>query len=140
MVVQVAHIKGQYADAIVAATTFYEGMGWGEVAEAVKKGFAESGYVAALRRAADVELAKHGNEGGVAFDAANNYAMAGDRARALDSLKRPTRIAIPICRISGATASSIPGTPSRASGAAAEDGTCPSRTPQLSGYRIRPTR
>jgi serine/threonine-protein kinase len=88
MIVQVAHLKKQYADAIAAATTFYEGMGWGDVAEALKKAFAESGYVTALRRAADVELAKHGNEGGVAFDAASNYAMAGDRARALDSLER----------------------------------------------------
>jgi eukaryotic-like serine/threonine-protein kinase len=88
MIVQVAHIKEQYADAIAAATTFYEGMGWGDVAEALKKTFAESGHVAALRRAADVELAKHGSEGGVAFDAAGNYAMAGERARSLDWLEK----------------------------------------------------
>jgi serine/threonine-protein kinase len=57
------------------------------VAEALKKGYAESGYAGAWRRAAEVMLAKHGDER-VATDAAGNYAIAGDRGRALDLLEK----------------------------------------------------
>ena len=59
-----------------------------DVAEALKKGFADSRYAEALRKATAVEVAKHAGEGGVAWDAAYNYAMAGDRALALDWLER----------------------------------------------------
>jgi serine/threonine-protein kinase len=81
------HMKQQYAEAVVAATAYYKSTGLADVAEALHKAYAESGYAAALRRATDVELAKHGGEPGVAIDAASNYAMAGDRARALDLLE-----------------------------------------------------
>jgi serine/threonine protein kinase len=50
------------------------------------KGHAESGYAAALRRAPDVELRTYGSA--AVWDAASNYAMAGDLARALDLLER----------------------------------------------------
>jgi hypothetical protein len=82
------HMKQQYADGIAAKATAYDVLGRPDVAAALKQGYAESGYAGALRRAADVELAKHGDEGGVKFDAASNYAMAGDHARALDWLEK----------------------------------------------------
>ena len=82
------HMKQQYADVIAANAASYEGLGRPDVAEALKKGYVESGYAGALRQATEVELAKHGHEGGVAFDAASSYAMAGDRARALDWLEK----------------------------------------------------
>jgi hypothetical protein len=81
-------MKHQYAEVIAAGAFLYEQVGRPDVAEAFKKGYAESGYAAALRQAADLELAKHAGEGGVAMDAAISYAMAGDRARALDWLEK----------------------------------------------------
>jgi len=87
-VIYAQHMKQQYADAIAAYAASYEGLGRPIVAEALKKGYAESSYAGALRQATAVELAKHGDEGGVAFDAGSNYAMAGDRARALDWLEK----------------------------------------------------
>jgi serine/threonine-protein kinase len=87
-VVPARHMKHQYADAIASQTAYYEAWGRPDVAEALKKGYAEVGYAGALRQATEVELAKHGNEGGVAFDAGSNYAMAGDRVRALDWLEK----------------------------------------------------
>jgi tetratricopeptide (TPR) repeat protein len=82
------HVKQRYADVIATAATYYEAMGYGDVAEALRKGYAESGYAAAWRRAMDVEVAKHGNDPGVAMDAASNYPMIGERARALDLLEK----------------------------------------------------
>jgi len=83
-----AIMKQQWADAVAANAAMYEGLGRPDVAEAMKKGYAEAGYAAAFRRAADVELEKHGNEGGVEYDAAGNYAIAGDYPRALDWLEK----------------------------------------------------
>ena len=82
------HMKQQYAEVIAAQAAYYEGLGRPDVAEALKKGYAESGYAGAWRKANDVELAKHGGEPGVAFDVGGNYALAGDRARALDWLEK----------------------------------------------------
>ncbi len=80
------HLKQRYAEAAVAAAAYYEGVGFKDVAEALKQRYAESGYAAALRLASEVELAKHGDP--TAWDAACNYAMVGDRSRALDLLER----------------------------------------------------
>jgi TolB-like protein/tRNA A-37 threonylcarbamoyl transferase component Bud32 len=86
--VHTAHMKQQYAEAIAAAAVVYEGTGRRDVAEALKKGFAEAGYHGAWRRATDVEVAKYAGEPDVAWDAAVNYAMAGDDARALEWLEK----------------------------------------------------
>jgi tetratricopeptide (TPR) repeat protein len=86
--VAAGHMKKQYADVIAAAAAAAEGAGRPAVAEALKKGYAESGYENALRKAIEVELAKHGGEPGVASDAVNTYLMAGDNARALDWLEK----------------------------------------------------
>jgi serine/threonine-protein kinase len=84
------HLKNLHDEAIATSAATYAGstMGWPDVAEALKKGYAESGYAAALRRAAELETAKYGDLPGVAIDAANNYAMAGDNPRALDWLEK----------------------------------------------------
>jgi serine/threonine-protein kinase len=82
------HMKRQYAEAVVAATAYYRSIGLADVAAALERAYADSGYTAALRQAADLELAKHGSEPGVVMDAAQTYGMAGDRARALDLLER----------------------------------------------------
>ncbi len=81
-------MKHRYADAIKAQAAYYKAWGWPDVADALTKGYAESGYAVALRRATEVALATHGGEPGVAYEAAWNYTMAGDRARALDWLER----------------------------------------------------
>jgi serine/threonine-protein kinase len=86
MVFYAQHLKQRHADAIAAAATYYASQGWEGVAEALRQGYAESGYTAALRRAAEVELTKYGSA--AVWDAASNYAMAGDFARALDLLER----------------------------------------------------
>jgi hypothetical protein len=58
--------------------------GWPEVADALKKGDTEVGYAGALRAAADLETAKYSTLPGVANDAALNYLMARDAARAFE--------------------------------------------------------
>jgi TolB-like protein/Tfp pilus assembly protein PilF len=78
----------RYAGAIEAQAAYYKAWGWPDVADALTKSYAESGWAAALRRATEVALAAHGGEPGVAYEAAWNYAMAGDRALALDWLER----------------------------------------------------
>ena len=95
VLVQTAHMKQQYADVVAAAATMYEATGRPDVAEALKKGYAEVGYAAAWRQATAVELAKYGDEPGVALDAAENYAIAADRARALDLLERAYKERVP---------------------------------------------
>ncbi|MGE5199275.1 MAG: protein kinase domain-containing protein [Rhodospirillaceae bacterium] len=86
--VAAGHMKKQYAEVITAAAAAAEGTGRPDVAEALKKGYAQSGYANAWRKATEVELAKHGGEPGVASDAVNGYLMAGDNARALDWLEK----------------------------------------------------
>jgi len=81
-------MKQNYAGAIEAQAAYYKAMGWPDVADALTKGYAESGYAAALRRATEVALGTHRGEPAVAYEAAWNYAMAGDRALALDWLER----------------------------------------------------
>jgi tetratricopeptide (TPR) repeat protein len=85
---QSAHMKRQFADVIAALAVVYEQGGRPAVAAALRKGFTDSGYAEALRKATAVELAKHAGEGGVAMDAATNYALAGDRALALGWLEK----------------------------------------------------
>jgi tetratricopeptide (TPR) repeat protein len=87
-VLSVKHMKQQYPDVIAAQATWYAELGLPELADALKKGYAESGYAEAWRRANAAELAKYGNKPGVAADVGLNYAMAGDRARALDWLEK----------------------------------------------------
>jgi serine/threonine-protein kinase len=82
------HSQRRYADAASAATNFYEWRGRPDVAAAFKKAYAESGHAAAWRQATDVLLAKYGAEPGVAYDAAENCAIAGDRERAIGLLER----------------------------------------------------
>jgi len=84
------HEQKRHDEAIELQASAYAGplYGWPDVAEAVRKGYADAGYAAAFRRAADLEIAKHGNEPGVAIDAANNYVIASDHPRALDWLER----------------------------------------------------
>jgi eukaryotic-like serine/threonine-protein kinase len=86
--VSAQHMKRQYADVIAAAAAMFETTGRGDVAAALKNGYAASGYADAWRQAADVELAKHGSDPGVAIRAARHYAMAGDDAHALALLER----------------------------------------------------
>jgi tetratricopeptide (TPR) repeat protein len=81
-------MKQHYAGAIEAQAAYYKAMGWPDVADALTRGYAESGYAAALRRATEVALRTHGGEPAVAYEAAWNYTMAGDRALALDWLER----------------------------------------------------
>jgi Tfp pilus assembly protein PilF len=82
------HMKQRYADVITAQATYYVEVGRPELADAIKKGYAESGYAEAWRQANAVELAKYGDKPGTAYDVGVNYAMAGDRARALDWLEK----------------------------------------------------
>jgi tetratricopeptide (TPR) repeat protein len=84
------HETKQHDKAIETMADVYAGplFGYPEVANALRKGYAEIGYAGAWRRAAEVETAKHGTEPGVAFDAAANYVMAGDNAHALEWLEK----------------------------------------------------
>jgi len=84
------HGKKQHDEVIATAAALYGGSlyGWPDVADALKRNYAALGYAGALHALADMEIAKHGTEPGVAVDAASNYLMAGDNARALDWLEK----------------------------------------------------
>jgi TolB-like protein/Tfp pilus assembly protein PilF len=84
------HESGQHDEAIKAATRSYADGRPDEpdIREALERGYAEDGYAGAFRRAADVEVSRHAEEPGIAIDAASNYMLAGDTARALDWLEK----------------------------------------------------
>ena len=84
------HEQKRHGEAIEVAASAHSGplFGWPDVAEAVRKGYAEAGSAAAFLRAADLETATHGNEPGVAIDAAMNHVMGADDPRALDCLEK----------------------------------------------------
>jgi TolB-like protein len=84
------HAKNRRDEVTATAAGIYAGplFGWRDVGEALKRDYAKLGYTGALHAAADAEMAKHGSEPGTAFDAASNYVMTGDSARALDCLEQ----------------------------------------------------
>ena len=80
------YMTKRYDEAIAAAAALYASpmFGWPEVEDALKKRYAEAGFQAAMRQAADLETAKYGTMPGVANDAGMNYLMAGDPTRAFE--------------------------------------------------------
>jgi TolB-like protein/Tfp pilus assembly protein PilF/tRNA A-37 threonylcarbamoyl transferase component Bud32 len=91
------HMSKRYEEAMTAAATLYASpmFGWPDVADALKKGYAEVGYAGALRATADLETAKYGTLPGVANDAAMNYLMAGDTARAFEWFEKAFKVRDP---------------------------------------------
>ncbi len=87
-VIPALHEKRRFDEVITTAARYYDEWGYPDVKDALERGFAESGYAGAWQRALDLEASRHGGEPGIAWDAANNYAMVGDRERALDWLER----------------------------------------------------
>jgi serine/threonine protein kinase/Tfp pilus assembly protein PilF len=84
------HGSGQHDEAIKAASRYYADRlpDAPDIREALERGYAEEGYAGAFRRAADVEVSRHVEVPGIAWDAAGNYILAGDTARALDWLEK----------------------------------------------------
>ncbi len=81
------HEKKQYEEVIATAARYYAP--WmPDVKEALERGYTETGYVGAWRKATEDEAAKHGGEPGVANELAQTCAMLGDKACALDWLER----------------------------------------------------
>jgi tetratricopeptide (TPR) repeat protein len=84
------HESGQQDEAIKAAIVSYAS--WlpdkPDIREALERGYAEEGYAGAFRRAADIEVSRYAEEPGIARDAAGNYILAGDTAKALDWLEK----------------------------------------------------
>ena len=76
----------RHDEAVATAAALYgsQMFGWSDIADAVKKTYAEAGFEAAMRRLADLETARYGALPGVANDAGGNYLMAGDTARAFE--------------------------------------------------------
>jgi len=80
--------KGLHEEALAAARRFFEMLGDGEVAEALRRGEAESGYEGAMRLAA-LELEKRAAATHVpAVRIARLWAHAGDVDRALEWLEK----------------------------------------------------
>jgi tetratricopeptide (TPR) repeat protein len=95
--IQSLYMNKQYEQAVGAAATLYASamFGWPEIADALKKAYAEVGFAGALRRIADLETAKYGTLPGVANDAATNYLMAGDTARAFEWFEKAYEVRDP---------------------------------------------
>jgi TolB-like protein/Tfp pilus assembly protein PilF/predicted Ser/Thr protein kinase len=84
------HESGQHDEAIKTAIRYYAS--WLpdalDLREALERGYAEEGYAGAFRRVADVEVSRHAEVPGIAWDAAFNYMLAGDKVKALDWLEK----------------------------------------------------
>jgi TolB-like protein len=80
------YMTRRYDAAVAAAAGLYASamFGWPEVADTLRRTYAEAGFERAMRRVADLETAKYGTLPGVANDAGMNYLMAGDTARAFE--------------------------------------------------------
>jgi TolB-like protein/tetratricopeptide (TPR) repeat protein len=81
------HESGRYDEVIKVAKEFYDDW-WPDVGQALVRGYADAGYTAAWRRAADVQVSRHGEEPGVSADAASCFMFAGETARALEWLEK----------------------------------------------------
>jgi TolB-like protein/tetratricopeptide (TPR) repeat protein/predicted Ser/Thr protein kinase len=85
------HESGQHDEAIKAAIRYYacwlpDAL---DIREALERGYAEEGYAGAWRRLADIQVSRHVEVPGIAWDvASNNYMLAGDTAKALDWLEK----------------------------------------------------
>jgi len=85
-IIDALYLKGARAEALAALREFYAGDQ--EMLEAVNRGYADGGYRAALRRAADVWGSRPATFMASSFMAATWYALAEDRERTLDWLER----------------------------------------------------
>jgi len=79
------HASGRYDEVITVKKDFYDDW-WPEVGQALAQGYADAGYAAAWRRAADVQVSRHDKEPGIAADVAECFLFAGETARALEWL------------------------------------------------------
>ena len=95
--IQSLYMTKRYDDAAAASAALYASpmFGWSEVADALRKSYAEAGFEAAMRRVADLETAKYGTMPGVANDAGTNYLMAGDTARAFQWFEKASEVRDP---------------------------------------------
>ncbi len=81
------HATQRHDEMITAARTIYAGW-YPDVGKALDQAYAGRDYAGAWRRAAEVEVARHGKEPGAALDIAQNYLFAGDSTPALDWLEK----------------------------------------------------
>jgi serine/threonine-protein kinase len=81
------HASGRYDEVITVKKDFYDDW-WPEVGQALVRGYPDAGYAAAWRRAAHVQVSRHDEEPGSAFDAAECFLFAGETARALEWLEK----------------------------------------------------
>jgi TolB-like protein len=79
--------KGMYDDAVAEARTFFELLGEGQLAEVLRCGYADVGYAATMRAAADTLTERSGHTHVPAVRIARLYAHAGDVERTLDWLE-----------------------------------------------------
>jgi tetratricopeptide (TPR) repeat protein len=82
------HDKGAYAEAIAAERRIYAVFGDRELEAALGRGYAEAGYRGAMRRAAEVVVARPGAADLMPVSVAQFYVHAGEKERALEWLER----------------------------------------------------
>jgi tetratricopeptide (TPR) repeat protein len=82
------HLKGMKVEAVAALRDAATALGDGELAQAVARAYAEEGYAAVWRRAADTRASRFGADQSRAHRIATDYLRAGDTDRALDWLEK----------------------------------------------------
>ncbi len=82
------HQKGMYEEALAEAKEHFSLQGFGELEEALDRGYAQGGYAEAMRFAADTLVARSERSYVQAQWIAQLYAHAGEKDRALDWLEK----------------------------------------------------
>jgi tetratricopeptide (TPR) repeat protein len=78
--------NARYEESLAEMKALCSSVGDFEIAEALTKGYAQSGFRGAVRRVADILATRARKTYVHAFEVASNYALAGDEAQALDWL------------------------------------------------------
>jgi TolB-like protein/tRNA A-37 threonylcarbamoyl transferase component Bud32 len=82
------HEKRMYKEALAEASNYFAAVGDNQVVEALARGYAEGGYAAAMRRAAEMLATPSSRTYVLPTTIAAYYARAGQKDRALDWLER----------------------------------------------------
>jgi len=89
------HAQGRYDEALAALKALFAGIGEPELEAAVDRGYADGGYRAAVRHAAEMWTARSTTTFVLPVDLAALFAIAGERDRALEWLERAYEVRDP---------------------------------------------
>jgi tetratricopeptide (TPR) repeat protein len=81
------YMKGMYEESLESAKSFFNGLGFTEIAEAMAQGYEEDGYSGAMRSAAETMVAFSKQAYVSPYYIAQMYSYAGDKEKAIKWLE-----------------------------------------------------